>query len=143
MNDLLFKRYRRILQRSLLMRLAVIWNNLVGFGDRVAFGTFQECNRSWIDWLIAIAVFSLCIWPPLVKTIVQMVFVNCDNGNAVLIHFIAKRRPSCPAFSIASERHCLQRLDYSRDSIDFYYLCTVESGSIVTAIFCRIAPAAV
>lgn len=77
LNDLLFKRYRRILQRSLLIRLAVIgvvWLVVVVVS---LLGIFKNATEAGLSGLLPVLFFMMYL-ASFGKTIVQMVFVNCD-----------------------------------------------------------------
>lgn len=77
LNDLLFKRYRRILQRSLLMRLAVIGITWLALVIVSLLGLFKNATEVGLIGLLPLLFFTMYL-ASFGKTIVQMVFVNCD-----------------------------------------------------------------
>ncbi|MGG5318828.1 hypothetical protein [Enterococcus sp. AZ072] len=77
LNDLLFKRYHRILQRNLFIRLAVIgatWLLVIGGS---LFGVLKDAKEAELIGLLPLLFFTMYL-ASFGKTIVQMVFVNCD-----------------------------------------------------------------
>lgn len=77
LNDLLFKRYRRILQRSLLIRLAVIGITWLLVIAGSLFGVLKDTTEAWVTGLLPLLFLTMYL-ASFGKTIVQMVFVNCD-----------------------------------------------------------------